>query len=118
MSLYTEAQEACVMLRKAVSEDGYGGHTDTWTEGQKFDAAVVFTQSVESRPGEAADVSSLYTVTTGRSFCLRYHDVFRRIRDGKIFRVTSDGDDKYTPQMSTLDMRQVTAEEFTLPSNG
>ena len=117
MSLYTEAQEACVMLRKAVSEDGYGGHTDTWTEGQKFDAAVVCTQQVESRPGEAADVSSLYTVTTGRSFCLKYHDVFRRIRDGKIFRVTSDGDDKYTPKSSGLDMRQVTAEEWWL-NNG
>ena len=114
MSLYTEAQEACVMLRKAVSEDGYGGHTDTWTEGQKFDAAVVFTQSVESRPGEAASATNLYTVLTDRDFCLQFYDVFRRIRDGKIFRVTPNGDAKRTPKSAGLDMRQVTAEEWRL----
>ena len=43
---------------------------------------------------------------------LEYHDVFRRVRDGKIFRVTSDGDDKFTPASTSLDMRQVTAEEI------
>jgi hypothetical protein len=42
--------------------------------------------------------------------------VFRRNRDGKIFRVTSDGDDKHTPISATLNMRVVTAEEFKLPN--
>jgi hypothetical protein len=40
--------------------------------------------------------------------------VFVRKRDGKIFRVTSDGDDKATPKSTVLDMRQVTAEEWSL----
>ena len=48
---------------------------------------------------------------------LEYHDVFRRIRDGKIFRVTSDGDDKHTPASANLNMRQVTAEEWSI-ANG
>ena len=47
---------------------------------------------------------------------LQYHDVFRRNRDLKIFRVTSDGDDKHTPASATLNMRQVTAEEWSLPN--
>jgi hypothetical protein len=59
-------------------------------------------------------VTSLYTVTTSRAIVLEYHDVFRRESDGKIFRVTSDGDDLYTPKSAGLDMRQVTAEEWVL----
>jgi hypothetical protein len=45
---------------------------------------------------------------------LQYHDIFRRVEDGKIFRVTSDGDDKKTPESATLNMREVTAEEWSL----
>ena len=118
MSLLSEALEDCTMLTKSVINDGYGGYTTTWTEGAVFDAAIVFDTSIQARTAEAQGVSSRYTVTTKRIMHLEYHDVFRRNSDGKIFRVTSDGDDKYTPASATLDMRQVTAEEFSLPSNG
>lgn len=118
MSLLSDAFEKCKMLIKTVVSDGYGGYTTTWTEGVSFDAAIVYDTSIQARQAEAAGVSSLYTVTTGRALTLEYHDVFRRERDGKIFRVTSDGDDKYTPNSASIDMRQVTAEEWKLPSNG
>jgi len=118
MSLLSEAMEKCTMLLKSVTNDGYGGYITSWAEGAEFEAAIVFDTSIQARQAEAAGVSSLYTVTTGRGLTLEYHDVFRRESDGKIFRVTSDGDDKYTPNSASLDMRQVTAEEFSLPSNG
>ena len=117
MSLLSDAMEDCKMLNKAVVDDGYGGETTTWTEGATFQAAIVFDTSMEARIGEAQGVTSFYTVTTHRTKVLEYHDVFKRVRDGKIFRVTSDGDDKYTPASTTLDRRQVTAEEF-VPSGG
>ena len=118
MSLLSEAMESCNMLSKTVVSDGYGGYVTTWTEGVEFEAAIVFDTSIQARQAEAAGVTSLYTVTTKRNMHLEYHDVFRRNSDRKIFRVTSDGDDKYTPASASLDMRQVTAEEWTLPSNG
>lgn len=102
------------MLNKAVVDDGYGGERTTWTPGATFSAAITFDSSIEARVGESQGVTSLYTVTTPRTKVLEYHDVFRRVRDGKVFRVTSDGDDRYTPQSATLDMRQVSAEEFVL----
>jgi hypothetical protein len=46
---------------------------------------------------------------------LRFSDVVKRVRDGKTFRIKSDGDDRATPQSARLDMRQVTAEEWGLP---
>lgn len=116
MSLLTEQMETCVLLNKQTSPDGYGGYISTWANGAEFLAAIVFDTSVEARAAEKQGVSSLYTVTTSRALTLEYHDVFRRTRDGKIFRVTSDGDDKYTPRSATLNMRQVTAEEWSLPN--
>lgn len=114
MSLLDEAMETCVMLDKTTVDDGLGGYDTVYAEGATFDAAIVFATSIEARRAEASGVSSLYTVTTGRALTLEYHDIFKRIRDGKIFRVTSDGDDVFTPQSATLDMRQVTAEEFII----
>ena len=116
MSLLSEQMESCIMLDKRTVKDGYGGYKAEWIPGVEFDAAVVFDTSIQARMAEGQGVSSLYTVTTGRELTLEYHDVFQRISDGKIFRVTSDGDDKYTPKSAGLDMRQVTAEEWSLPN--
>lgn len=118
MSLLSEAMEQCHMMDKTTAPDGYGGFTNVWVEGAEFDAAIVFDTSIEARTAEAQGASSLYTVTTSRAVTLQYHDVFVRERDGKVFRVTSDGDDRFTPMSASLDMRQVTAQEWEIPSNG
>ena len=114
MSLLSEAMEDCVMLDKRTIDDGMGGYTRQWVEGAHFSAACVFNSSMEARRAAKEGVTSLYTVTISRANMFEHHDVFRRIRDGKVFRVTSDGDDSYTPASAGLDMRQVTAEEWVL----
>lgn len=116
MSLLDEMMSSCVVVNKAIVDDGYGGYKTAWTDGANFDAAIVADDSIESRVGQAAGVTSIYTVTIRKEMMLEYHDVFRRVSDGKIFRVTSDGDDKFTPNSASLDMRQVTAEEWRLTS--
>lgn len=114
MSLLSEAMENCIILNKQTTADGYGGYITTWVEGAEFTAAITFDTSMEARTADKAGVTSLYTVTTSKALTLQYHDVFRRERDGKVFRVTSDGDDKYTPASATLNMRQVAAEEWSI----
>ena len=117
MNLLSAGMEQCVILNKVSQPDGYGGRIDIWTESDfAFKAAIVFDTSIEARRAEAEGVHSLYTITTEKSITLEYHEIFKRHRDGKIFRVTSDGDDKYTPASATLNMRQVTAEEWILPN--
>lgn len=113
MSLLSDAMEACVLLNRQTTLDDYGGFVNTWVDGAGFKAAIVFDTSMQARVAEAQGVYSLYTVTTPRNVVLQYRDIFRRTRDNKLFRVTSDGDDKYTPASTSLDMRQVTAEELT-----
>ena len=118
MSLLSEAMTDCNMYKQVRRPDGYGGYTVVWTEDttSTFKAAITFDNSLEARVAAVQGVKSLYTVTTRKDKVLMYHDVFKRLSDGKTFRATSDGDDKATPASASLNMRQVTAEEFTIPN--
>ncbi len=116
MSLLSEAMESFVMIDKTTTADGYGGFTAVWTEGAAFQAAATFDTSIEARVAAVQGVTSMYTITTSKAITLDYHDVIKRLSDNKIFRVTSDGTDKKTPASATLNMRQVTAEEWSLPN--
>ena len=117
MSLLEEAMENCIMLDKTTAPDGYGGVITNWTEGAEFIAAIVFDNSMEARIGEHQGVTNLYTITTKKNMNLQYHDVFKRLSDGKIFRCTTDGDDNKTPPTAGLNMRSVRAEEWELPND-
>lgn len=116
MSLYTDMLEPCVLLDKTTTSDGYGGYITTWVDGAQFESACIFDTSLQARVADKQGVTSLYTVHTLKSMNLQYHDVFRRVSDGKIFRVTSDGDDVHSPETSTINMSKVTAEEWVLPN--
>ena len=116
MSLLEEAMENCIMMDKTTRPDGYGGTIPKWVDGAEFQASISFDVSTEARIGEKQGVTNLYTVVTGRNVNLQYHDVFRRLSDQKVFRVTSDGDDKKTPSSAGLNMRVVSAEEWSIPN--
>ena len=116
MSLLSEAMENCIMLDRQTTSDGYGGYVSSWVDGAEIMAAIVLDNSMQARMAEKQGVTALYTITTKRNVNLQYHDVFKRLRDNKIFRVTSDGDDKHTPISAELNMRQVSAEEWELPN--
>ena len=115
MSLLDSAYESFVMMDRVTRSDGYGGYVSTWTEGAEIEAALRLDTSMQARTAEAQGVTSVYTIVTKRGVNLSYHDVLRRVETGKVFRVTSDGADKKTPKGAGLDMREVTAEEWTLP---
>lgn len=112
MSLLYDSMTRCVFLDKSRVDDGEGGYVTKWTEGAEFDAAITFDSSIEARAAEKQGVTSLYTVTVPKGTTIEYYDVFKRITDGKVFRVTSDGDDKLTPARASFQVFQVTAEEF------
>lgn len=114
MSLLQQAMTDVVAMEKTRVSDGEGGFIVDWVDGAVFKAAITFDTSMQSRIGEKQGVSSRYTVTTSKNAKLEYHDVIRRLNDGKIFRITSDGDDKQTPDSASFQFVQVTAEEWWL----
>jgi len=117
MSLLEQAYEEYTLLDKVRVDDGLGGYSTMWKESVKIMGAMVFDSSLQARTAQANGVSSVYTLTTKKAVTLEYHDVLRRERDKKIFRVTSDGDDKFTPQSAGLNMRQVACEEWQIPAS-
>lgn len=116
MSLVDNAMEKTYIMDKITAPDGRGGVITTYKEGAEIKVAYSFDTSVEARVAEQAGTNNRFTLTTKKSVNLQYHDIVKRDRDGKIFRVTSDGDDNKTPSSASIDMRQVEAEEWTLPA--
>lgn len=114
-SLLMEQAEPVVMIEKERVPDGEGGFKTTYYEGAGFTAVIKAERSVEARIAEKQGVTSLYDVIVSEGVLLEYHDIFKRIRDGKIFRVTSDGDDVKTPKSASFHVSVVTAEEWSLP---
>ena len=114
MSLIDEAMTTVVLMEKTRQPDGEGGFIVNWIDGVVFEAAITFDTSMESRIAERQGVTSRYTVTTNKNAKLEFHDVIRRLSDGKVFRISSDGDDVQTPDRATFQILQVTAEEWVL----
>lgn len=116
MSLVDNAMEKTYIMDKTTAPDGRGGVITTYKEGAEIKVAYSFDTSTQARIAEQAGTENRFILTTKKAINLQYHDVVKRDRDGKIFRVTSDGDDNYTPASSSLDIRQVEAEEWTIPA--
>ena len=117
MSLLDVVTEQFQMLDKTTVDDGIGGYERRWVDGAKFYAAISVDDSTQAQVAMAQGVKDVYTVVTKRSINLQFHDVFRRLSDGKIFRCTTDGDDKKSPATAGLNMRTVRAEEWVLPND-
>lgn len=117
MSLIHEAMEDTIIMNKTTVPDDYGGVDTVYVEGAHINVAYSFDGSTQARIAEQEGVTNRYKLSTRKSINLQYHDVVKRVRDGKIFRVTSDGDDNMTPSSASLDLRQVEAEQWEIPSN-
>ncbi len=115
MSLLDSAMETFCFVEKHRENDGVGGFIYVWTEGIEFQANARFDSSMQAKIAQAQGVKSLYTITTRKDLILEHLEVIKRISDGKLFRITSNGEDNKTPNSAALNMRQVSAEEFEIP---
>ena len=114
IGLMNEFLEDCTLVEKTRVPDGEGGWRTDWVDGMDFQAAITYDTTLQARVAESEGMKATYTVTTEAGMQLDFHDVFRRKRDGQIFRVTSQGDDKRTPPSASFQVSQVAAEEWSL----
>lgn len=116
MSLLENAYEDFSVINKTVAGDGdgYGGETEVWTAGETIKGVMTFDSSAEMQIAQSMSVRGAYTFTVKKDVELDYHTVVRRESDKKIFRLTSNSDDKKTPESAALNMRQYTAEEWSV----
>lgn len=116
MRLFETMMEECVMVDKWSVPDGLGGFEYKWVDGAEFKAAIVKDSTMAARVAEKQGVTEVYTITVQRGVKLEFHSVFRRVSDGAIFRVTYNVADSETPDVSTFQIGQVTAERWELTS--
>lgn len=114
MRLYETMMENCMMMDKRSVSDGMGGFTYEWTDGAEFRAAIIKDNSMQAKIAEKDGVTELYTITADKGITLDYHDVFKRVSDGQVFRVTSNVKDSETPNVSSFQFGQVSAEKWVL----
>lgn len=117
MSLLTDAMTDCVYMNETSIPDGRGATIHTWVPGASFKAGFELQNSLNEAVAQAQGVKGIYRVTTPRDVRLEYHRVFKRLNDGRLFRVESK-DDSSTPTSAGLDMRIVRADEWEMPLNG
>lgn len=107
--LWKEMSEECVLVGKSVTEDGEGGYSTRFVDAAHFYAALVPLNTEQEKSGASAPHTSLGVTTENE---LGYGDLFRRVRDGKTFRVVTVPE--YSP--ATFKFSQVTAEEWEVPN--
>lgn len=114
--LIQDQLEKCVILNKAIVSDGYGGYRVTYTEGAEFDAIITENSSVEAQVAAVTTEKTFYGIKTRRNVPLEYNTVFRRA-SGETYRITAS-QAMDSPSFSAMDMKALTAEEFTLVEEG
>lgn len=114
--LFMDFMEDCCFVERTRVPDGQGGISTVWTDGATFSAAIVLDTSTEIMVAQASGLGNRYRVMADSAITLEYHDVFRRLSDGQVFRVTSNSDDKTTPERASFRAAVVTAEEWVIPA--
>jgi hypothetical protein len=114
MSLLSDSMENCIVMDKRTAPDGRGGFTTSYIEGAPFEAAITIKDSTMTKIAEKMGVTNKYSVITFKNTNLQPLTVFKRVRDGKTFRVMSDGDDNVSPKSASIEMRIVSAEQYVM----
>ena len=116
MSLLTRMMEDCQILNHIRTDDDFGGYKDAWEAGARFKAAIGKMSSPEMVIAEKEGITESFTVVVEDTFSLDYHDVFKRLSDNAVFRVTSKTTDSTAHPASTVRIAKVTAERWVLPA--
>ena len=116
-TIMKDFQENLVMLDRTTVSDGYGGFEVAWVEGATFIAVLTQPQSGSAEIAQAITETKTYKIVTGTNITLHKDDYFRRVRDGKNFKILKDNTDRLAPDDSELQMRVTSAEEVELPND-
>ena len=82
-----------------------------------FEAAWEYESAPEITVAEQQGVERTYRIYVDKTLELEYHDAFRRIDNGQIYRVANPGTDRHTPSFSMLNKRLIEVEKWALPSD-
>lgn len=112
MSLIDNFRTPCVMRIKTSEPDGEGGFRTTWKDGAVFIPAIVKDKDTDTVIADREQAQCTYSALVDKALDIPYHSVFKRISDGKLFRVVSDQEDTQSPACATFSLKHVQAIEW------
>lgn len=105
-----------ILLERTV-ENGPSGPVVIWNDGVLFSCLLTLDNSMNARIGEQAGVTSTLTGLVDIETPLKFYDVFRRISDGRTYRITSEPDERRIPASASFHVKAFAAEKYELPKD-
>ena len=116
MSLLDDYREKFVMCDLRTISDGRGGIIYKYVDGAEFEATIAMNDSLGVQIAEKQSVTGEYQITYDRPVKLEYHNVIKRLRDERTFRVI-EKDEKRPPSTSSFpNMRYVKVKDYEIPT--
>lgn len=112
MSLYTQRLEQFYIVEKTETRDGYGGTSIIYEKKDPFFGALVLKGTNIPEIAQKAEIEQNFSIITDKSDVLKFEDVLFRVKNGKYYEVTTNGEDNYTPETASLNMRAVDVKEL------
>lgn len=115
MSLLDAFSEEFAFMEKHRIKDGAGGFLVVWEQSEEtFRMPQRHETTIQARQAEQEGTASTYAFLPEKGMIFEYHDVFKRLSDGQIFRVTSPSMEDVTPYESSLNKTLIFAEKWEL----
>lgn len=105
-------EDAC-LVDKRTESDGMGGVIVSWSDGAPIKAGFVRDSTTEAKIAYQNGIREIFTIVFSDMLELLPNDRVKRIKDGKVFRITSDARDMTTPAQSDMHFREADAEVVT-----
>lgn len=116
MSLLDSYSRECVLMEKNRTLSPEGGWKTEWREGLIFQNHQVLDTSMEARRAEKDGVTSVYSALVEKGFPIEYNDYFMDKITGYTYRVSSNPDEKQSPDSASFSLKYFTAERKALPT--
>ena len=89
--------EDFIMQNWTSEPDGFGGIIWTLSDGASFRAGIATQNSAEAQLAYQAGTKTVYRIAHRKTLVLEQDDRVKRIKDGRIYRITSNSADMTTP---------------------
>lgn len=105
--------EDFVVMTKIKVPDDFDGLRDEYVEGASFRAGISTNSSTEAQIAQQNGMKAIYTIVHPITMTLEQNDRVKRVKDGRVYRITSNSADMTTPAVAQVQYSQVTAEVVT-----
>lgn len=114
-NLLYDGMEPCVKMEQVPITDAMGGYDSTgWADTLAFIAFVRKETAPVITVAEKEGAKETFTVVVPSSIELKDHDVFRRVSDGAVFRLTSNTKDDRALGASSVLIAKANCERWVL----